>query len=63
MMRKRLLILVTSLLALSAADAQKAIVEESVVDVECLSPTHVIQHFREVKTVLNEQGADLATFV
>ena len=63
MMRKRLLILVTSLLALSAADAQKAIVEESVVDVECLSPTHVIQHFREVTTVLNEQGADLATFV
>ena len=61
-MKKRLLLFVAPLFTLSVA-AQKAIVEESVVDVECLSATHVIQHFREVTTILSEQGADLATFV
>lgn len=63
MMRKRLLLLVYTLLTLSVADAQKAVIEESVVDVECMSPTHVVKHFREVTTILSEQGASLATFV
>ena len=63
MMRKRLLLFVYTLLTLSVADAQKAVIEESVVDVECISSTHVIQHFREVTTILSEQGASLATFV
>lgn len=62
-MRKRLPLLVYTLLTLSVADAQKAVIEESVVDVECMSPTHVVKHFREVTTILNEQGASLATFV
>ena len=62
-MRKLLLLLVSTLLSFSSADAQKAVIEESVVDVECLSATHVIQHFREVTTILNEQGTDMATFV
>ena len=63
MMRKRLLLFVYTLLTLSVADAQKAVIEESVVDVECMSPTHVVQHFKEVTTILSEQGASLATFV
>ncbi|MBO4464326.1 MAG: DUF3858 domain-containing protein [Prevotella sp.] len=43
--------------------AQNAVVEESVVDVVCDSRTHAIQNFKEVTTILNEHGADLATFV
>ena len=42
MMRKRLLLFVYTLLTLSVADAQKAVIEESVVDVECISSTHVL---------------------
>ena len=53
-----------SLLAVTLhATAQKAVVEESVVDVVCDSRTHAIQNFKEVTTILNEHGADLATFV
>ena len=43
--------------------AQNAIVEESLTDVECISTTHAIIRFKEVTTILNEHGADLATFV
>ena len=37
--------------------------EEYVVDVNCESATHAVQHFREVTTIQNEQGAPLASFV
>ena len=45
------------------AFAQKAIVEEYAVDVTCDNPTRIVQHFREVTTILNEQGASQALFV
>ena len=45
------------------ATAQNAVVEESLTEVECISPTHAIIRFKEVTTILNEHGANLATFV
>ena len=45
------------------AFAQNAIVEESVTEVECESNTHMTTHYKEVTTILNEQGASLAGFV
>lgn len=43
--------------------AQKAVVEESVIDIVCESPVHAVQHRKEVTTIFNEQGASLAHFV
>ena len=61
---KRLLFTLTALLcALFTAHGQKAVVEEYAIDVDCDRPTHAIQHFREVTTILTEQGAPLASFV
>ena len=63
-MMKRLLFTLTALLcALFTAHGQKAVVEEYAIDVDCDKPTHAIQHFREVTTILTEQGAPLASFV
>lgn len=63
-MRRLLFILsLTFLFAASPTLAQKAIVEESVTDIVCDGPTHAFQHFREVTSILNEQGASLALFV
>ena len=42
--------------------AQKAVIEESVTDIVCDGPTHVIAHYKEIVTVLNPQGASLANF-
>ena len=47
----------------SGQRSENAVVEESLTDVECISPTYAIIHFKEVTTILNERGADLATFV
>lgn len=47
----------------SAQRSENTVVEESLTDVECISPTHAIIRFKEVTTILNEHGADLATFV
>ena len=47
----------------NCAFAQNAIVEESVTEVECESNTHMTTHYKEVTTILNEQGASLAGFV
>lgn len=52
-----------TLLPLCPAGAQTAVVEESLTEVECTSATHAIMHFKEVTTILNEHGADMATFV
>ena len=60
MRRQTLLVL---LLATLQVAAQKAIVEESLTDVVCYSPTNAIIHFKEVTTILNEHGAGLANFV
>lgn len=60
---ERLLSLITCLFTLASLWAQKAVVEEYAVDVNCESATHAVQHFREVTTILNEQGASLASFV
>ena len=61
---KRLLFTLTALLcALFTAHGQKAVVEEYAIDVDCDKPTHAIQHFRKVTTILTEQGAPLASFV
>ena len=49
--------------SIQRAAAQNAVVEESLTDVECISPTHAIAHFKEVTTILNEHAANLATFV
>ncbi len=63
-MMKRLLFTLTALLcALFTAHGQKAVVEEYAIDVDCDKPTHAIQHFRKVTTILTEQGAPLASFV
>lgn len=51
------------LTAILHATAQNAVVEESLTDVECVSPTNATIRFKEVTTILNEHGADLATFV
>ena len=55
--------LFTFLLLLITSFAQKAVVEEYVIDIYCESATHAIQHYREVTTIQNAQGASLASFV
>ena len=62
-MKRLLLLFFTFLLMLTASFAQKAVVEEYVIDIYCESATHAIQHYREVTTIQNEQGASLASFV
>ena len=62
-MRKLLLLLFMIGVPASVSYAQKAVVEETVVDVECKSATHAVTRFREVVTILNAQGASLASFV
>ena len=37
--------------------AQKAVVEESVTEINCDSRTHAVVHYRQVTTILNAQGA------
>ena len=49
--------------AVIQATAQVAIVEESTTQVDCYSSTNAVVHYKEVTTILNEHGADLATFV
>lgn len=60
---RQLLFIVLLLTTSQYAAAQNAVVEESLTDVECISPTQAIIHFKEVTTILNEHGAGLATFV
>lgn len=60
---RQLFFLVLFLTTTQYVTAQNAVVEESLTDVECISPTQVIINFKEVTTILNEHGADLATFV
>ena len=62
-MRKLLLLLFTINFSLSTSLAQKAVIEDYTVDINCDSPTHAIQHFRTVTTILNEHGSSLALFV
>ena len=61
-MRKRLFLLFMICISASAVYAQKAVVEETVVDVECKSATYAVTRFRDVVTILNAQGASLASF-
>ena len=42
--------------------AQKAVVEESVTEINCDSRTHAVMRFRQVTTILNAQRASLASF-
>lgn len=60
-MKKGLLagLLMTILLPVKA---QKAVIEESVTDIVCDGPTHAIVHYKEVTTILNEQGASKVSF-
>ena len=60
---KRLLSFAICLFSLVSLSAQKAVVEEYAIDISCENATHAIQHFREVTTIQNEQGASLALFV
>ena len=60
---RQILFLALLLTTIHHSTAQNAIVEESLTDVECISTTHAIIRFKEVTTILNEHGADLATFV
>lgn len=60
---KKALLLTMVFLCCHVVVAQKAIVEESSIDIVCISPNHVLQHFREVTTILNEHGAAQAAFV
>lgn len=60
---RQILFLALLLTTIQHSTAQNAIVEESLTDVECISTTHAIIRFKEVTTILNEHGADLATFV
>lgn len=43
--------------------AQNVIVEESLTETRCESKTHMTTHYKETKTILNEQGADHAHFL
>jgi hypothetical protein len=61
-MRRKALLFLLSATTLQVS-AQKAVVEESLTDVVCYSPTSAIIHFKEVTTILNERGAGLANFV
>ena len=60
---RQILFLALLLTTIQHSTAQNAIVEESLTDVECISTTYAIIRFKEVTTILNEHGADLATFV
>lgn len=61
-MRKLFVVLLWMTTMLSV-QAQKAIVEEFVTDVVCDGPTHAVIHYKEVTTILQEQGASLAGFI
>ena len=60
---RRIISFALLLITIQHATAQNAVVEESLTDVECISRTHAIIRFKEVTTILNEHGTDLATFV
>ena len=60
---RKILFLALLLTTIHNTTAQNAVVEESLTDVECISPTSAIIRFKEVKTILNEHGAVHATFV
>lgn len=60
---KKLSFLLISLFCAHAVMAQKAIVEEYSIDIDCDAPDHAIQNFKEVTTILNEHGAGQALFV
>lgn len=60
---KKVFLLLISLFCAHTTWAQKAVVEESVIDIVCDAPNHAIQHFKEVTTILNEHGASEALFV
>lgn len=60
---RQTIFLVLLLTSIQYSTAQIAVVEESLTDVECFSPTSATVHFREVTTILNEHGAGHATFV
>jgi len=60
---RKLFVILFGMSAMLSVHAQKAIVEESVTDVVCDGPTHAVTHYKEVTTILNEQGASLASFV
>lgn len=60
-MRKQLFVLLWLTIVLSV-HAQKAVIEESLTDVVCDAPSHAIVRYKEVTTILNEQGASTAGF-
>ena len=60
---RKLFYIALLLTSISHVKAQNAVVEESLTDVECISRTQAIIRFKEVTTILNEHGADMATFV
>ena len=60
---KKLSLLLISLFCAHVVMAQKAIVEEYSIDIDCDAPVHAVQHFKEVTTILNEHGAGQALFV
>ena len=60
---KKVFLLLISLFCAHTTWAQKAVVEESVIDIVCDAPDHAIQHFKVVTTILNEHGAAQALFV
>ena len=62
-MKRLLLLFFIFHLSFITSMAQKAVIEEYAIDIYCESATHAVQHFREVTTILNEQGASLALFV
>ena len=57
------LFLAQLLTAVLPAAAQNVVVEESLTEVECVSPTHAVVHYRAVNTILNEHGAEYSSFV
>ena len=60
---KKGLFLILLLLYSYVVRAQKAIIEESSVDIVCDAPDHAVHHFREVTTILSEHGASQALFL
>ena len=62
-MRRVVIMVIAALALVLEAAAQVAVIEETVTDIDCDNNTHAVQRFKEVRTILNEHGNELANFV
>lgn len=62
-MRRVVIMVIAALALVLEAAAQVAVIEETATDIDCDNNTHAVQRFKEVRTILNEHGNELANFV